>query len=175
MWAMSNRCIDILPAQEILVSLTMVHQTVPVVTQASLDGFNFPLSTYVDASILGSSGEHTKGKSPTGAIVCHYGSPIMWFSHLQSLVALSTMESEMMATSTGMQLTLFARNVFAELGCVQHIPTKVWSDNLSNILCIKNQSSSTPRSRHIDLRFHFISDQVSRGAVNILHIPGDSE
>ena len=141
-----------------------------VVTQASLDGFNYPLSTYVDAS-LGS--EHTKGKSPTGVIVCHFGSPIMWTSHLQSVVALSTMESEMMATSTGTQLTLFARNVFAELGCVQHDPTKVWSDNLSNILCIKNQSS-TPRSRHIDLRFHFISEQVSRGAVDILHIPGDS-
>ena len=73
----------------------------------------------------------------------------------------------------GTQLTLFARNVFAELGCVQHEPTKVWSDNLSNILCIKNQSS-TPRSRHIDLRFHFISEQVSRSAVGILHIPGDS-
>ena len=141
-----------------------------VVTQASLDGFNYPLTTYVDAS-LGS--EHTKGKSPTGVIVCHYGSPIIWTSHLQSVVALSTMESEMMATSTGTQLTLFARNVFAELGCVQHEPTKVWSDNLSNILCIKNQSS-TPRSRHIDLRFHFISEQVSRGAVGILHIPGDS-
>ena len=143
-----------------------------VVTQASLDGFNFSLFTYVDAS-LGS--EHTKGKSPTGVIVCHsFGSPIMWSSHLlvQSLVALSTMESEMMATSTGTQLTLFARNVFAELGCVQHNPTKIWSDNLSNILCIKNQSS-TPRSRHIDLRFHFISEQVSRGAVDILHIPGN--
>ena len=77
-----------------------------VVTQASLDGFNYPLSTYVDAS-LGS--EHTKGKSPTGVIVCHFGSPIMRTSHLQSVVALSTMESEMMATSTGTQLTHLVR------------------------------------------------------------------
>ena len=73
--------IDILPVQEIL-ALLMVHQTASVVTQASLDGFNYPLTTYVDAS-LGS--EHTKGKSPTGVIVCHYGSPIIWTSHLQSV------------------------------------------------------------------------------------------
>ena len=77
-----------------------------VVTQASLDGFNYPLSTYVDAS-LGS--EHTKGKSPTGVIVCHFGSPIMWTSHLQSVVALSTMESEMMATSTAWYTTHLVR------------------------------------------------------------------
>ena len=81
----------------------------PNSTITSVNGLDHQLTTYVDASL---GGEHTKGKSPTGVIVCHNGSPIMWSTHLQSLVALSTMESEMMATSTGTELTLFARNVF---------------------------------------------------------------
>ena len=104
-----------------------------VVTQASLDGFTLYPHTLMPVWVT--STQKVKVLL-VPVIICHFGSPIMWSSHLQSLVAVSTMESEMMATSTGTQLTLFARYVFAELGCFQHNPTKVWSDNLSNILSL---------------------------------------
>ena len=81
--------------------LTADHSTTP--------GFDSALTTYVDASL---GGPHSKGRSTTGVLVCHFGSPIMWCSQLLSLVALSTMESEYMATSTGTQLTLFGRSIY---------------------------------------------------------------
>ena len=57
---MPNRCTGILRNFGITYGAPDI-----VVTQASLDGFNFPLFTYVDASL---GNEHTKGKSPTGSL-----------------------------------------------------------------------------------------------------------
>ena len=139
-----------------------------------LPGFENMLTTYGDASM---GGPHTKGRSTTGVIVCHYGSPVLWTSNLQSVVALSTFESEFMATATSVQYTLYSRNVYAELYKHQNTatnvfsPTTVFSDNQPNIDGIRNQSSS-PRSRHIDLRYHFIVDEVLKKRISVVHIPG---
>ena len=121
-------------------------------------------------------GEHTNGKSPTGVIVCHYGSPIMWSSHLQSLVALSTMESEMMATSTGTQLTLLARNVLFLLswGAINIIPLK-YGQIIYLTYSVLKTSLLLLILDILDLRSHFISEQVSRGLVDIIHISGDKQ
>ena len=141
----------------------------PTVDHPVTPGFDSALTTYVDASL---GGPHSKGRSTTGVLVCHYGSPIIWCSQLQSLVALSTMESEYMATSTGTQLTLFGRSIYGELNNRLSTATELFTDNLPNVMNIRNQSTSG-RTRHIDLRFNFISDQVSKGTIAVIHIPGE--
>lgn len=141
----------------------------PPLSCPPIPGFQSALAAYADASL---GGPHTKGKSTTGVLVCHHGSPVMWTSHMQSVVALSTFESEFMATATGVQYTLYTRNAYAELHYPQiGAPTKVYSDNQPNVDAINNQSSS-PRSRHIDLRFHFIIDEVLKKKIAVIHIPG---
>ena len=140
----------------------------PPLPSTLIPGFQSSLATYADASL---GGPHTKGKSTTGVLVCHHGSPVMWTSHMQSVVALSTFESEFMATATGVQYTLYTRNAYAELLFPQIDPTKVYSDNQPNVDAVNNQSSS-PRSRHIDLRFHFIIDEVLKKKIAVIHIPG---
>ena len=77
-----------------------------------------------------------------------------------------------MATSTGTQLTLFGRSIYGELNNRLSTATELFTDNLPNVMNIKNQSTSG-RTRHIDLRFNFISDQVSKGTIAVIHIPGE--
>ena len=113
--------------------------------------------------------------------VCHYQ-----FTHNVVLsftitVALSTsMESEMMATSTGTQLTLFARNVFSELaGAFNIIQLKYGRTTClsANILCIKNQSgiySSFETAYWSAFSLYQWSSQQGCCWHSNLHIPGDS-
>jgi hypothetical protein len=50
--------------------------------------------------------------------------------------------------------------------------TKLYQDNMSSILLEKNgRSSSTKRTRHMEIRYFFIKDQVASKEVTIEHCP----
>ena len=106
-WVMPNTCIDIWPEQEIS-ALLMVHHTV----LSHRRRWAVLITLYPHTSMLMPVWVASTRKERVlhaGVIVCHFGSPIMWTSHLQSVVALSTMESEMMATSTAWYTTHLVR------------------------------------------------------------------
>jgi hypothetical protein len=50
--------------------------------------------------------------------------------------------------------------------------TKLYQDNMSSILLEKNgRSSSTKRTRHMEIRYFFVKDRVASGEVSIEHCP----
>lgn len=98
-------------------------------------------------------------KSCTGYIFMLQGGAISWSSRKQQTVALSTAEAEYMAMSSATQEALWLRQLSAELGQCLNEPLIIFSDNQSAIKLSLNDCY-LPRSRHIDIRYHFLKEHV---------------
>ncbi|CAN0136990.1 unnamed protein product [Heterosigma akashiwo] len=93
---------------------------------------------------------------------------IEWKSLKQSLVALSTAESEYIAlTYTIIKHVLLQRVQLCHVGYEQQGPTPVFVNNIS---AMHIAEGATKSSKFIDLRWHFIRDAIARGEVKVVHI-----
>ncbi|GJZ36069.1 retrovirus-related pol polyprotein from transposon TNT 1-94 [Tanacetum coccineum] len=86
----------------------------------------------------------------------------------QKSSAISSMESEYIALSSFYAQVLWMRSQLTEYGLgFNKIP--MYCDNISAIaLCCNNVEHS--RSKHIDIRFHFIKEQVENGVVELYYV-----
>eukprot|EP00253_Pinus_taeda_P014741 PITA_14741 len=84
---------------------------------------------------------------------------ISWMSRKQKSVALSTTEAEYIAASMPCCEAIWLRNLFSEL--FEHMldTTVIFCDNQSGILLLENLVFHD-RSKHIDIKYHFIKDMV---------------
>ena len=107
-------------------------------------------------------------KSRSGFVFLLNGGPICWSSQRQSVVALSTAEAEYIALTHGTKEALWLRQMLKELDFVcDTIPINV--DNQSAIKLTKN-SEFHKRSKHIDVRFHFVRDVLNRKEIDLNYI-----
>nr|GAT45508.1 predicted protein [Mycena chlorophos] len=107
-------------------------------------------------------------KSISGFVSTLAGGAISWSSKKQPSVALSTMEAEYIALSHAARENLWLRALFAELGKPPSAPTPIYCDNRGAIDFTFNQRFHG-RSKHIDMRHHFIRDHVALGDVSVHH------
>ena len=93
-------------------------------------------------------------------------------SKKQKSVALSTVEAEYIAASMACCEAIWLRKLFNEL--FEHVQdtTVIFRDNQSGIRISENLVFHD-RSKHIDIRYHFIRDMVQRGAVRLDHTGTD--
>ena len=85
----------------------------------------------------------------------------------QKLVALSIAEAEYIAANMACFDSVWLRKLFSELfGHVLDI-TVILCDNQSGI-CMTENPVFHDRSKHIDIRYHFIRDMVQRGAIRLI-------
>ena len=104
-------------------------------------------------------------KSQTGYIFTLYGSAISWKSGLQSVVALSTTEAEYIALAEAVKESFWVMGILRDFGICQKAVT-VHCDSSSAISLTKHQVFHE-RSKHIDVRLHFVRDEVNKGEVKI--------
>ena len=114
----------------------------------------------------------TQRRSISGVCVVYNGSPVSWFSRRQPTVAMSTVDAEYMALGHCVQEVLWFWSLVSEIFPNRKLldPIKVFCNNTGAIKTSKNDSVSN-RTKHIDIRFHFVKDHVKKKNVNILHIP----
>jgi hypothetical protein len=108
-------------------------------------------------------------KSITGWIIRMRNGALCWSSTKQKCVALSTMEAELIALAAASSEVLWWRQLLAELGVKQAKPTVIHEDNQSCIAYAKN-SGSAHRAKHIDLRYHFVRDEITNGKLKLRYI-----
>ena len=66
---------------------------------------------------------------------------------------------------------VWVRNLLAELGYhVSHIP--LLDDNQGSIFIASNPVTE-PRSKHIDIRYHYIREVYNKGIVDVFYIDGN--
>ena len=78
---------------------------------------------------------------------------------LHSTVALSTAEAEYMIATKAVKKAIWLKGLVGDLG-LQQGDTLVFCDSQSTIHLTKNQMYHK-RPKHIDVRYHFISENVS--------------
>nr|GFB05215.1 retrovirus-related Pol polyprotein from transposon TNT 1-94 [Tanacetum cinerariifolium] len=93
---------------------------------------------------------------------------ISWSSKRQKSAAISSTEAEYIALSGCCAQILWMRSQLSDYGLVfNKIP--MYCDNKSAIaLCCNNVQHS--RSKHIDIRYHFIKEQVEQGVIELYFV-----
>lgn len=97
-------------------------------------------------------------KSVTGFVFIRSGAAISWCSKKQPTVALSTAEAEYMALSACTQEAMWLKQLNDEIFDTNK-SINIFSDNQSAI-CIAENNGYSSRSKHIDLRHHFIREKI---------------
>jgi hypothetical protein len=113
-------------------------------------------------------------KSRTGFVILLADCPLFWQSKLQGQVALSTMEAEYVALSTGLRSLIPLKSLVAEVAdSLLDDPTfltktysSVFEDNTGALLLAQTPRMS-PRSKHIAVPYHFFREHVANGTIQI--------
>src|ERR1700679_4325537 len=98
--------------------------------------------------------------SVSGYVFIAAGGAITWGSKKQNIVSLSTTEAEYICLSDAAREATWLRNLYAEIGFPQEEPTLVYGDNLSALAIAENPRYHR-RTKHFDIKHHYIRDQVS--------------
>jgi hypothetical protein len=123
------------------------------------------LSGYCDADY---AGDINTRRSTTGYLFKYMGSSISWGSVRQATVALSTCEAEYMALAEALKEGMWLSRVLKDLGYLQDCFI-LFCDNQGAIALSENPGKHS-RSKHIDVRYHFIRERVDDGQVDIRHV-----
>ncbi|CAB4037181.1 Hypothetical predicted protein [Paramuricea clavata] len=124
-------------------------------------GNNPVLYGYADADW---GGNVETRRSTSGYVFQIQNNTISWFSKRQASVSRSTTEAEYIALSTACQEAVWLRRLLSDIGLKQDVPSTIFENNQG-----ANELSKNPkfhnRTKHIDVSFHFIREQVNRNIV----------
>ena len=144
-------------------------------------GSGVDLELYVDSDF---TSRDTKRRSMPGGVVICAGACVSFFSRTQKSVALSSTqksvalsstETEYVALAAGTKETIFLRYISSfifpgsDVGC-----TLVKEDNVGAVHLAKNPAT-TPNSKHIDMRHHFIRERVPNGEFKVVYVPSEEQ
>jgi len=129
---------------------------------------DFLLRGYCDSDY---GGDYDNRRSITGYVFTIGGNTISWKSRQQKVVAISTTEAEYMALTDAVKEALWLRGFSEELGFAQE-SVEVNCDSESAIALAKN-SVHHERTKHIDIRLHFIRDIINAGLVKVVKITSE--
>nr|GEW17193.1 putative ribonuclease H-like domain-containing protein [Tanacetum cinerariifolium] len=95
---------------------------------------------------------------------------ISWHCKKQTIVATSTTEAEYVATASCYGQVLWIQNQMLDYG-FNFINTKIYIDNESTICIVKNPLSHS-KTKHIEIRHHFIRDAYEKKLIQVpkIHI-----
>ena len=130
-------------------------------------GPDFTLSVYADANFAEDSDDR---RSVSGVVVTQGSATVSWLSSTQKIVTLSTTEAEYVALGDGVKEALFAKALasflvpgLTETGILAIV------DNEGAINLASNPRSSA-RTKHIDVRFHFVREWASSGTIVVEYV-----
>ena len=110
-------------------------------------------------------------RSQTGYFLKLAGGAISWVSRAQKTVALSSTEAEYMALSDCSRQVVWMHTLLGELGYNLN-PVPICGDNQGSIFIASNPVTEK-RSKHIDIRYHYIRQVVEQKLAEIFFIDGD--
>ena len=125
---------------------------------------------YCDADWVGSADD---GKSTSEGYFFMRNNLISWFNKKQNCVSLSTAEVEYIATGSSCSQLLWMKQMLKEYNVEQDVLT-LYCDNLSAIYISKNPIQHS-RTKHIDIRHHFIRDLVEEKVVTLEHVDTEEQ
>ncbi|GJU83574.1 hypothetical protein Tco_1285939 [Tanacetum coccineum] len=128
----------------------------------------FVLEAYSDSDYAGSNGDR---KSTTGGCQFLGRRLISWQCKKQTVVATSSTKAEYVAAAHCCGHVLWIQNQMLDYG-FNFMNTKIFIDNQSTICIVKNPVFHQ-RTKHIEIRHHFIRDANEKHLVQVLKIHTD--
>nr|GEW13988.1 hypothetical protein [Tanacetum cinerariifolium] len=128
----------------------------------------FDLVAYSDSDYGGATQDM---KSITGGYQFLRRRLISWHCKKQSIVATSTTEAEYVAAASSCGQVLWIQNQMLDYG-YNFMNIKIYIDNNSAIYIVKNPVYHS-KTKHIEIRHHFIRDCYEKKLINVDHIHTD--
>lgn len=124
------------------------------------------LVTYADADWANDSNDR---KSISGCCFKLFNNLISWSSKKQSVVTLSSTESEFVAVCAASCELLSIKNLLTDMKISYVLPLCLYEDNQSTIRLLKNFENNK-RCKHLDVKLHFVIDLISKGILKVNYI-----
>ncbi|XP_062556749.1 uncharacterized protein LOC134221576 [Armigeres subalbatus] len=120
------------------------------------------------------AGDVVDRKSLSGYVFKLNAATVSWSTRKQVSVALSSAEAEYASLTMAVTEAIWLRVLLRDLG--QHVedPTVIHEDNQA---CIHVAESDKPtrRMKHVDVRFHFVKNEIDAGTIRLLYIPSEDQ
>ncbi|KAJ9548567.1 hypothetical protein OSB04_021110 [Centaurea solstitialis] len=130
----------------------------------------FELTAFTDSDHAGCK---LNRKSTSGACQFLGDKLVSWSSRKQNCVSLSTAEAEYVAAACCCSQVLWMKIQLADYGYTMHrIP--IYCDSSSAIQIAANPVQHS-RTKHIDIRYHFIKDHVEKGNVELFFVESERQ
>ena len=124
------------------------------------------LEGYCDADWASQEGRHS-----ISGFSFHFGvGAISWSSKKQPIIALSTTEAEYISQTHAAKEAIWLQTFVSEIngGTIQTLT--VMGDNQGAIALAKDNKFHS-RTKHIDLRYHFVREAVEQGKISMKYLP----
>jgi hypothetical protein len=148
--------------------MSYLKKTKDDVLRLKADGKN-KVQWWIDAAFA----VHPDMRSHTGAVMTMGEGAIQSISTKQKINTRSSTEAELVATDDIIAQVLWTQNFLREQG----LPIEksiIYQDNKSAMLLEQNgRPSAGKRSRHLDIRYFFITDKISKGDIEVKYCPTD--
>ncbi|PNY09558.1 hypothetical protein L195_g006112, partial [Trifolium pratense] len=120
------------------------------------------------------AGDLDDRKSTTGFVFMLGSGAISWSSKKQPIVTLSTTEAEFVSAASCSCQGIWLRNVLSYLKVKQPGCSLIYCDNSSSIKLSKNPIMHG-RSKHIDVRYHFLRDLTKDNVIELVHCRSEDQ
>ena len=115
------------------------------------------------------AGDERDARSTSGYLLILAGGPIIWSCQKQSTVSLSSTEAEYTAASEAARVIIATRAFIDQLSKPQPRATSLYLDNSASIR-MASESGGTARRRHINIKHHWIREQVAGGHIELVWV-----
>ncbi|KAK6149417.1 hypothetical protein DH2020_016942 [Rehmannia glutinosa] len=131
---------------------------------------NFSLKGYSDSDYAGNIDDR---KSTSGSCQFLGDCLVSWFSKKQNCVSLSTAEAEYISAAFCCTQLLWMKQTLVDYKCsFESVP--IFCDNISAINIAQNPVHHN-RTKHIEIRQHFLRDCVSKQKIEISFVPSQDQ
>lgn len=122
---------------------------------------------YVDADWGGSAVDR---RSYSGYAFLMSGAAVTWKSQKQKTVALSSTEAEYVSLAESAKEALYLRSLLRELDFCKCDLILIYTDN-RGAECLAGDPMFHARTKHIDIKYHFIRESISADKLFLKHLP----
>jgi hypothetical protein len=147
-------------------TLVLMYGDVRTPSPPSLQGFMHNLGCS-DADWASDAGDR---RSISGYCFFFQNSLVSWSAVKQRAIALSSTEAEYYALTHAFKEALWLRSFLSLLHLPIPLPFPLFSDNQAAI-SLSSSTSVSSRSKHIDIRYHFLRAHISDGSFSTSWIP----
>ncbi|MCO5611249.1 hypothetical protein L7F22_065501 [Adiantum nelumboides] len=112
------------------------------------------------------AGDVDTRKSTSDYVFTLAGGAVSWCSRLQKIVALSTTEAEYISATEASKEAIWLARLCSEFGLPDKAP--MFGCDSQSAICLAKNAMFHARTRHIDVRYHFIREVLEDGFITLV-------